>query len=140
MKNFVYILFVFLPFLSTAQEVDNRLLQNHGDTIYRIQKHKHNYYQYLRYELDFSYAVKLKQEVSSAQKQAALDAKQFKNAKGEKLQISNVQQSSFNFKEWGISLDPEKEICIKLNSKQYLIFLPRKKVGENFQLSPYYTK
>jgi chlorite dismutase len=140
MRNFVYILFVFLPFLSTAQEVDNRLLQNHGDTIYRIQKQKHNYYQYLRYELDYSYVIKAKNELSSVQRQEALEANQFTNVNGEKLHISKVQQSSFNFKEWGISLHPEKEIYIKLNTKQYLVFLPRTKVGENFQLSPYYTK
>jgi hypothetical protein len=140
MKALLFLFVICLPTLFYAQEIDARLLENHGDTIYRIHKQKHNYYQYLKFEMDFAYSLKSKDEVNVEQKKHALDANSFKNVQGKRIEKSDVVQGVFNFKAFGIQLVTDKELVIKLDNKTYLIFVSRSTLGEQFQKSPYYTK
>lgn len=140
MKALLFLFVICLPTLFYAQEIDARLLENQGDTIYRIHKQKHNYYQYLKFEIDFAYSLKSKDEVNVEQKKHALDANSFKNAQGKRIEKSDVVQGVFNFKAFGIQLVTDKELVIKLDNKTYLVFVSRSTLGEQFQRSLYYTK
>jgi hypothetical protein len=81
------------------QKYDARLLKNHGDTIMTIYSKNHNFYNFLIFELDFSYEVKVKSEINSSNLISIL---QFKNSNGNSLKKSDIQKGIFNFKEWGI--------------------------------------
>ena len=140
MKTSLFYLFLMVFSFSKAQDLqkyDARLLKNHGDTIMTIYSKNHNFYNFLIFELDFSYEVKVKSEINSSNLISIL---QFKNSNGNSLKKSDIQKGIFNFKEWGIVLKQNEPILIDLDENQVLYFYDKVSNNIRFGKSPLYTK
>jgi hypothetical protein len=140
MKTSLFYLFLMVFSFSKAQDLqkyDARLLKNHGDTIMTIYSKNHNYYNFLIFELDFSYEVKVKSEINSSNLISIL---QFKNSNGNSLKKSDIQKGIFNFKEWGIVLKQNEPILIDLDENHVLYFYDKVSNNIRFGKSPLYTK
>jgi len=140
MKTSLFYLFLMVFSFSKAQDLqkyDARLLKNHGDTIMTIYSKNHNFYNFLIFELDFSYEVKLKSEINSSNLISIL---QFKNSNGNSLKKSDIQKGIFNFKEWGIVLKQNEPILIDLDENHVLYFYDKVSNNIRFGKSPLYTK
>ena len=120
-----------------TQKYDARLLKNHGDTIMTIYARNHNYYNFLLFELDYSYEVKSKSEVIGSTFNKITD---FKGANGTILKESDIKKGIFNFKEWGIVLKQNEATIIELNNDQVLYFYDKVSNNIRFGKSPLYTK
>lgn len=140
MKSTVLLLFLWVFNLSFSQDVqkyDARLLKNHGDTIMTIYKNNHNYYNFLLFELDFSYEIKLKSEVNSAM---VHQLSEFKNENGITLKKSDIVKDVFNFKAWGIILKQKEPVVIELDADHVLYFYDKVSNNIRFGKSPFNTK
>jgi hypothetical protein len=140
MKNTLLCLFLITFSFLKAQDIqkyDARLLKNHGDTIMTIYSKNHNYYNFLIFELDFSYEVKLKSEISASN---FISISQFKNSNGISLKKADIQKGIFNFKEWGIVLKQNEPILIDLDDNHVLYFYDKVSNNIRFGKSPLYTK
>lgn len=138
MKKITLFLFLNLSFCVFSQKYDARLEKNMGDTIATIFSKSHNYYNFLLFELDYSYEIKTKDQLDQGAK--ILKASQFKNASGKKLTIADIQKGVFNFKEWGIVLQQNEPVIIQLDSTNYLYFYDKVSNNIRFAKSPLYTK
>ncbi len=140
MKSTVLLLFLLVFNLSFSQDIqkyDARLLKNHGDTIMTIYKNNHNYYNFLLFELDFSYEIKLKSEVNSAMVHQLAE---FKNENGITLKKSDIVKDVFNFKSWGIILKQKEPVVIELDDDHVLYFYDKVSNNIRFGKSPFNTK
>ena len=140
MKTSLFYLFLMVFSFSKAQDLqkyDARLLKNHGDTIMTIYSKNHNYYNFLIFELDFSYEVKVKSEINNSNLISIL---QFRNSNGISLKKSDIQKGIFNFKEWGIVLKQNEPILIDLDENHVLYFYDKVSNNIRFGKSPLYTK
>jgi hypothetical protein len=140
MKSTLFCLFLLVFSLSNAQDLqkyDARLLKNHGDTIMTIYSKNHNFYNFLIFELDYSYEIKLKTEVNTSNFVAI---SQFKNSNGISLKKSDIQKGIFNFKEWGIVLKQNEPLVIDLDENHVLYFYDKVSNNIRFGKSPLYTK
>lgn len=138
MKKLTLLLFLNLSFCVFSQKYDSRLEKNIGDTIATIFSKSHNYYNFLLFELDYSYEIKTKDQLDKGVK--ILKASQFKNTSGKKLTISDIQKGVFNFKEWGIVLQQNDPVVIQLDASNYLYFYDKVSNNIRFAKSPLYTK
>jgi hypothetical protein len=140
MKNTLLCLFLLVFSLTKAQDLqkyDARLLKNHGDTIMTIYSKNHNYYNFLIFELDFSYEIKLKSGLGTSN---FISISQFKNSEGISLKKSDIQKGTFNFKEWGIVLKQNEPLLIDLDENHVLYFYDKVSNNIRFGKSPLYTK
>lgn len=140
MKSTLFCLFLLVLSFSRAQDLqkyDARLLKNHGDTIMSIYSKNHNYYNFLLFELDFGYEIKLKTEVNSSN---FTSISNFKNSNGISLKKSDIEKGTFNFKEWGIALKQNEPILIDMNDNYVLYFYDKVSNNIRFGKSPLYTK
>lgn len=122
---------------SFGQKYDPRLEQNHGDTIAAIFTQNHNYYNFLLFELDYSYEIRPLAEVSGGK---VLPASAFQNAKGAKLSARDIEKGKFNFREWGIELQKDAPVIIALDDQNALYFYDKVSNNKRFAKSPLYTK
>jgi hypothetical protein len=140
MKNTLLCLFLLVFSLTKAQDLqkyDARLLKNHGDTIMTIYSKNHNYYNFLIFELDFGYEIKLKADLGASN---FISISQFKNSEGISLKKSDLQKGTFNFKEWGIVLKQNEPLLIDLDENHVLYFYDKVSNNIRFGKSPLYTK
>lgn len=140
MKNTLLCLFLLVFSLTKAQDLqkyDARLLKNHGDTIMTIYSKNHNYYNFLIFELDFGYEIKLKSDLGTSN---FISISQFKNSEGISLNKSDIQKGTFNFKEWGIVLKQNEPLLIDLDENHVLYFYDKVSNNIRFGKSPLYTK
>jgi hypothetical protein len=140
MKLLLTICLVAYTFFSSAQKYDERLIQNHGDTISNIYQKSHNYYNFLLFEMDYSYVIKEKHELSKQEISTAVPAKKIKNASGKALTRADLVTGVFNFKAWGIVLDQHKPLIFKLDGNHYLYFYDKVSNNVRFGTSPLYRK
>ena len=123
---------------SFSQKYDPRLEKNHGDEIATIYSSNHNYYNFLLFEMDYSYEIQNLSDIpSNIQVRNAAD---FKNAAGNPLTKKEVVKGSFNFKEWGIILNQNDPLVIKLDDQTALYFYDKVSNNKRFAKSPLYTK
>ncbi len=140
MKSTLFCLFLLVFSVSKAQDLqkyDARLLKNHGDTIMTIYSKNHNFYNFLIFELDYGFEIKLKSEISSSN---FTPISQFKNSSGKSLNGSELQKGIFNFKEWGIVLKQNEPLIIDLDENHVLYFYDKVSNNIRFGKSPLYTK
>lgn len=135
-KSIAIILLLFSVSFSYGQKYDPRLQKNHGDTIATIFSNNHNYYNFLIFELDYSYEIKPKSEVSGK----TLKASAFKNGQGKTLTKEDIVKGQFNFKEWGITLKQDAPVIIALDDQSVLYFYDKVSNNIRFGKSPLYTK
>ncbi len=112
-------------------------MKNHGDTIMTIYSKNHNYYNFLLFELDYGYEIKLKADVN-ASSFASLNS--FKNSSGISLKKSDIVKGTFNFKEWGIVLKQNEPTVLELDELHVLYFFDKVSNNIRFGKSPLYTK
>jgi hypothetical protein len=140
MKSTLFCLFLLassLSFSQDTQKYDVRLLKNHGDTIMTIYSKNHNYYNFLLFELDFGYEIKLKSDVSAS---SFTSLNSFKNSSGAALKKGDIVNGTFNFKEWGIVLKQNEPLIIELDELHVLYFYDKVSNNIRFGKSPLYTK
>ena len=123
-----------------GQKYDPRLVQNHGDTISTIYQNNHNYYNFLLFELDYSYELKPGSDMSQEQLSAAIPAGKISNSAGKILRKEDVVKGEFNFKQWGIVLKKDTPVIIQLDNETYLCFYDKVSNNIRFAKSPLYTK
>lgn len=138
MKKITLLLFVSFSFCALSQKYDPRLEKNMGDTIATIFSKSHNYYNFLLFELDYSYEIRTIDQLDKGAK--IMKASQFKNEKGQKLTLANIQKGVFNFKEWGIVLQQNDPVIIQLDDKNFVYFYDKVNNNIRFAKSPLYTK
>lgn len=138
MKKITLFLFLSLSFSTFSQKYDARLEKNWGDTIATIFSKSHNYYNFLLFELDYSYELRTAENLDK--NLPVLKATQFKNAAGKSLTKEVIQQGVFNFKEWGIVLKQNEPVVIQLDKTTYLYFYDKVSNNIRFAKSPLYTK
>lgn len=138
MKKITLLLFVSFSFCALSQKYDPRLEKNMGDTIATIFSKSHNYYNFLLFELDYSYEIRTIDQLDKGAK--IMKASHFKNEKGQKLTLANIQKGVFNFKEWGIVLQQNDPVIIQLDDKNFVYFYDKVNNNIRFAKSPLYTK
>lgn len=139
-STLLFCLFLLASSLSFSQDVqkyDGRLLKNHGDTITTIYSKNHNYYNFLLFELDFGYEIKLKSDVNAS---SFTSLNSFKNSSGTTLKKGDIVKGIFNFKEWGIVLKQNEPVIIELDELHVLYFYDKVSNNIRFGKSPLYTK
>lgn len=127
-----------MSFGAYSQKYDERLEKNWGDTIATIFAKSHNYYNFLLFELDYSYEFRNLDQLDKGTQ--ILKASQFKNSAGKTLTKEIVQKGTFNFKEWGIELKQNEPVVIQLDATTYLYFFDKVSNNIRFAKSPLYTK
>lgn len=140
MKLLLTVCIVAFTFFSSAQKYDERLLKNHGDTILTIYYKNHNYYNFLLFELDYSYEIRDKKAMTKKEMLSAIPAKKIKNESGQVLTKAALVPGVFNFKSWGIVLDQKEPVIIKLDAGHYLYFYDKVSNNVRFGKSPLYRK
>jgi len=140
MKLLLTVCIVAYTFFSSAQKYDERLLKNHGDTILTIYYKNHNYYNFLLFELDYSYEIRDKKAMTKKEISSAIPAKNIKNESGRVLSKEDLIPGVFNFKTWGIVLNQKEPVIIKLDAGHYLYFYDKVSNNVRFGTSPLYRK
>jgi hypothetical protein len=126
---------------TTAQEtVDARLLKNRGAQAEESFRYNKNSYNYYLFELDNSYSIVAKSDLSGDEVNMVQPAELFKNKAGLAISGEAIVPGTFNFYDFGIKLNKDQRIYIALDKKTVLVFHSIRELTQLFISSPGNTK
>jgi hypothetical protein len=120
---------------SFSQEIDSRILKNKGKEAEKMYEYNKNSYNYLLFELDHSYEIVSKKNLSKEQRNAIKKDIPFTDS--EKLTIGT---SNFNFYDFGIKLSKSERQYVQLDKERVLVFYAIPEITKSFTISPSNTK
>lgn len=120
------VLFTTLLSAQTKNEVDSRLIENHGDEIYSILQYRKDYYKFLLFELDNGYEIVEMSQVQGVQLVSLSDYPDFN--------IDEVQDlSTFNFMKYHFARGKETHTYINLGNGSVLKIIAEKELWQAFR-------
>jgi hypothetical protein len=120
------VLFTTLLSAQTKNEVDSRLLENHGDEIYSILEYRKDYYKFLLFELDNGYEILDSDEVNGVQLISLNDYPDF-----DLNEIHNL--TDFNFMKYNFVRGKETHTYVDLGDGKVLKIIGQKELWQAFR-------
>ena len=136
MKNVLILAgFLISTTISFSQDIDSRILKNKGKEAEKIYEYNKNAYNYLLFELDYSYEIVSRNTLTKEQrKQIRTDIRLADSDK------SNLGTSGFNFYDLGIKLSKTERQYVQVDKDRVLVFFAIPEVTKAFTTSPLNTK
>lgn len=138
--SFAALLTLFCMHAGAQESIDARVLKNRGkqaETVFQYNKNSYNYYVF---ELDRSHYFVPAAELSQEEQSQLQPASHFKNAAGEAVSKEIAMSDTFNFYDFGIRLQKEHRIYIKLDENSTLVFYSIPEMSQLFKNSEFNTK
>ncbi len=136
MKNVLILAgFLISSAISFSQDIDTRILKNKGKEAEKIYEYNKNAYNYLLFELDYSYEVVSRSTLTKEQRK--LIRTDIRLADSDK---SNLGTSGFNFYDFGIKLSKTERQYVQVDKDRILVFFAIPEVTKAFTASPLNTK
>lgn len=126
------VLFTTLLSAQTKNEVDSRLLENHGDEIYSIYERQLDYYNFLVWELNHGFEIKKKSEIEGD----LLPINNIISSKGEAFKIENILTSNlkiFNFLDYNFIRKKNELVYYDLGDNKILVIKSITQVWNEFK-------
>ena len=135
MKKLVILVLSFSTFQCIAQDIDQRLIANKGEAANKAYTYNKNSYNYMLFELDSSYVVLKKSDLTKEEK-----AKVTKEHSIPANAESTIGTSSFNLFSYGIRISKTERQYFELSDKTILVVLSTPEVSRAFKTSSLNTK
>ncbi len=136
MKNVLILAgFLISTTFSFSQEIDARILKNKGREAEKIYEYNKNAYNYLLFELDYSYEIVSRNTLTKEQRK--LIRTDIRLADSDR---SNLGTSGFNFYDLGIKLSKTERQYVQVDKDRVLVFFAIPEVTKAFTTSPLNTK
>lgn len=120
-----------LAFGQTKEEVDHRLIENHGDDIYRILTSRKDYYKFLYFELTNAYEIV---ELSDLDNPQLLSVEGIQTKSGEAFDVNEVNDpATFNFIKYNFEREKHNEVYYDLGNGKVLKFKSLMDVAQAFR-------
>ncbi len=136
MKNVLILAgFLISTTISFSQEIDSRILKNKGKEAEKIYEYNKNAYNYLLFELDYSYEIVSRNTLTKEQRKLIRTDIRLANS-----DRSNLGTSGFNFYDLGIKLSKTERQYVQVDKDRVLVFFAIPEVTKAFTTSPLNTK
>lgn len=136
MKNVLILAgFLISTTISFSQEIDSRILKNKGREAEKIYEYNKNAYNYLLFELDYSYEIVSRNTLTKEQRKLIRTDIRLSDS-----DRSNLGTSGFNFYDLGIKLSKTERQYIQVDKDRVLVFFAIPEVTKAFTTSPLNTK
>lgn len=117
---FALLAFVGVSYGQTNVNIDQRLITNHGENIYRIYEKQSSYYDFLLWELDNGYEVV---ELSNVEKIKVLSIDGVQNSNGDVFTINILSYPNlFNFIDYNFVREKHQDVYYDLGEGKYIRF------------------
>lgn len=135
MKTIILMTFLFFTGIIMSQnltDVDQRLVDNHGDNIYRIYEKQFAYYQFLVWELDNGYEIVDKNTV---QEENILTISNIKSTEGVLFHPSELLSNpkTFNFIKYNFVRQKNVKVYYDLGNDKVMVFSSLSGVWDEFR-------
>jgi hypothetical protein len=132
------LVFTGVAFGQSKAEVDQRLVENHGDDIYRILSSRKDYYKFLMFELNSAYEIV---ELNDLNNPTLFSVEGVQTKSGELFSPSDlINPSSFNFMKYNFERQKDIEVLYDLGNGKVLRFKSLMQVAQEFRDSGLNTK
>jgi hypothetical protein len=122
----------------TKNQVDQRLVENHGQEIYQILEYRKDYYKFLLFELDNAYEIV---NISDLVSPMLLSVDNIQSVTGESFNIASVDESiTFNFIRYNFIRQKEQNVYYDLGNGRAIKFTALKVLWQQFDDSGLNTK
>ena|SRR6218665_418295 len=135
MKKLVFLALIFSSLQCYSQDVDQRLIANKGEAVNKAYTYNRNAYNYMLFELDNSYVVMNKSELSKEEKQ-----KVTKNHTIPSSAESTIGTTTFNLFSYGIQISKTDRQYFELSNKKILVVYSTPEISKAFKNSSLNTK
>lgn len=123
-------MFAGVSFSQTKEEVDQRLVVNHGNEIYSILIHRKDYYKFLVWELDNAFEVVSSNSISS---QNILPISNIVDKSDNEFSSSELDNlETFNFIKYNFNREKESDVYYDLGNGELLKFTALKIMWKAF--------
>ena len=135
---FAFLVVAGISYAQTKDQVDQRLIENHGQDIYPILQYRKDYYKFLLFELDNGYEIV---NISDLTSPMLLSVDNIETANGESFNISEVDESTtFNFMKFNFVRQKEHNVYYDLGDGRAIKFTALKVLWQQFDDSGLNTK
>lgn len=135
---FTFLVFAGISYGQTKDQVDQRLIENHGDNIYPILNYRKDYYKFLLYELDNGYEIV---NISDLASPLLLSINNIQTSTGDAFNVSEVDESTtFNFMKYNFVRQKEHNVYYDLGDGRAIKFTALKVLWKQFDDSGLNTK
>lgn len=133
-----FLVFAGISYGQTKDQVDQRLIENHGEEIYQILQYRKDYYKFLLFELDNGYEIV---NVSDVVNPMLLSVDDIQTLSGESFSASMVDNATtFNFMKYNFIRQKEHNVYYDLGDGRAIKFTALKVLWQQFDDSGLNTK
>ena len=135
MKKLVILVLSFSALQCFAQDIDPRLMANKGEAAHKAYTYNKNSYNYMLFELDSSYVVMKKADLTKEEK-----SKVVKNHTIPASAEAAIGTPSFNLFSYGVKISKTERQYFELSDKTILVVLSTPEISNAFRTSSLNTK
>jgi hypothetical protein len=130
-----FLIFTGIAFGQSKVEVDQRLLENHGERIYVIYEKQKSYYDFLVWELNYGYSIVDMTEINPNEV-SILDVDNIVNSNEEVFNIALLESPKlFNFISYNFIRLKNESAYYNLGNGQVMVFMSLTEVWNEYRKS-----
>ncbi len=135
MKKLVILALTLSTLQCYAQNVDQRLITNKGEAVNKAYTYNKNAYNYMLFELDSSYVVMNKTQLTKEEKKKVVKSHSIPSSVE-----STIGTTAFNLFSYGIQISKTERQYFELSDKTILVVYSTPEISKAFKTSSLNTK